>query len=156
YQEAVQLQSFPIAEARVISSAPVPGGPSHPKRSVILALSLLLGGAIGAALGLLRELPGRALRTEEPARDPPRGEFLGMLPLVTNQRRQRRRWQRLLARDPAPAARAAEWRLLPPSPDIMRYAIEHPLSSYAEVLRGVKLAADLTLGRTPRIIAAVS
>src|SRR5690606_26244209 len=42
------------------------------------------------------------------------------------------------------------------SPDIMRYAIEHPLSSYAEVLRGVKLAADLTLGRTPRIIAAVS
>src|SRR5690606_20193356 len=78
YQEAVQLQSFPIAEARVISSALVPGGPSHPKRSVILALSLLLGGAIGAALGLLRELRDRAFRTEEQVRDHLRVEFLGM------------------------------------------------------------------------------
>jgi succinoglycan biosynthesis transport protein ExoP len=157
YQEAVQQQSFPITEARIISTALVPDGPSHPRKSIVLTLSLLLGGALGAALGALRELRERAFRTEEQVRDDLHLEFLGMLPLVANPKGKGSRWRTLLTRKQPPAAGEAERRSLPLSPSIMRYTIDHPLSNYAEVLRGIKLAADLTLeGRTPRVIGAVS
>jgi polysaccharide biosynthesis transport protein len=166
YQEAVQQQSFPITEARIISGALIPDGPSHPRKSIILAVSLLLGCAFGAALGALRELRDRAFRTEEQVRDDLRLEFLGMLPLVPNPKGKERHWRTLLAGNPASAASEAETPPLPSSPNItaraiddhiMRYAINHPLSDYAEVLRGIRLAAELTLaGRTPKIIGAVS
>jgi succinoglycan biosynthesis transport protein ExoP len=39
----------------------------------------------------------------------------------------------------------------------MRYSLDNPLSNYAEVLRGIKLAADLTLpGPQPKVIGVVS
>ena len=77
YQEAVHQQSFPITDARVVTSALAPTSPSHPKTAIILALSLLLGGALGAATGGLRELRDRAFRTEEQVRDELRLEVAG-------------------------------------------------------------------------------
>jgi succinoglycan biosynthesis transport protein ExoP len=160
YQEAVQHQSFPVTEARVISTALVPTQPSHPKTSIVLALSLLLGGALGVVLGAARELRDRAFRTEEQVREELRLESLGMLPLVGVPKHQTEgsNWEQLLA-PPKPSDGQAEAgrRLLAPSPGIMRYALDHPLSNYAEVLRSIKLAADLTLAeRAPRIIGTVS
>ena len=77
YQEAVHQQSFPITDARVVTSALAPTSPSHPKTAIILALSLLLGGALGAATGGMRELRDRAFRTEEQVREELRLEFAG-------------------------------------------------------------------------------
>ncbi len=165
YQEAVQHQSFPITEARVVSSALVPSVPSHPKKTLVLALALMIGGAVGAMLGALRELRDRAFRTEEQVRDELGQELLGMLPLVDEPKAARDRWDALLPElpKPPPTEGKAEGehtdrpRLLPPAPGMMRYALDHPLSNYAEILRGIKLAADLTLaGHTPRVIGAVS
>lgn len=158
YQEAVQQQSFPITEARVITPALVPGGPSHPKNSVILALSLLAGGALGIAFGALRELRDRAFRTEEQARDELPLEFLGVLPLIHPPRTKPKN---VRANEPAPEPGSAEWeagrRLLGPQSTVMRYSLDHPLSNFAETLRAIKIAADLTLaGRTPRTIGIVS
>ena len=64
----MQQQSFPITEARIITGALTPTGPSHPKRSIVLLLSLLLGGAAGAAIGAVRELRDRTYRTEDQIR----------------------------------------------------------------------------------------
>ena len=50
YQEAAQQRSFPIAKARVISEASVPTTPSAPKRSMVLALSLVLGLMAGTGI----------------------------------------------------------------------------------------------------------
>jgi len=153
YQEAVQQQSFPITEARVISAALTPTAPSHPKRSIVLALSLLLGGALGAALGALRELRDRAYRTEERVREELGLEFLGMLPAV-NPGKSKKRWFKSSSRT---ESGETDKRMLEQPPNIMRYALEHPLSGFAEALRAIKVAADLTLaGRTPRIIGVVS
>lgn len=158
YQEAVQHQSFPVTEARVVSTALVPGRPSHPKSTVVLALSLLLGGAFGAAVGGVRELRDRAFRTEEQVREELHLESLGMLPLVDppspdGNRREAPLLPKTCEAGTGPAAK----RMLPPAPGIMRYALDHPLSNYAEVLRGIKLAADLTLAESkPRVIGAVS
>jgi succinoglycan biosynthesis transport protein ExoP len=155
YQEAVQQQSFPITEARVVSRALVPTGPSHPKKSVILALALLLGGAVGAGLGGLRELRDRAFRTEEQVRDELRLEPLGMLPLLPASKHKNARTEGLRAPGDAPAD--GQSHLLQAPPGIMRYSLDNPLSNYAEVLRGIKLAADLTLpGPQPKVIGVVS
>ncbi|MBX9589748.1 MAG: AAA family ATPase [Hyphomonadaceae bacterium] len=151
YQEAVQQQSFPITEARVISSAQTPTAPSHPKKGIILALSLLIGGLIGAGLGALRELRDRAYRTEEQIREELGLEFLGMLPLIPLTKA---KTPRTKAISPTDAATEPRLQVLP---NAMRYAIEHPLSNFSETLRAVKIAADLTLaGRTPRVIGMVS
>jgi succinoglycan biosynthesis transport protein ExoP len=164
YQEAVNHQSFPVTEARVVSAALVPTQASHPKTSIVLALSLLIGGALGAAIGGMRELRERAFRTEEQVREELRLESLGMLPLVDASEERPKakpkmsRVEQLLALSkPAGEQADAARRLLPPSPGIMRYVLDNPLSNYAEVVRSIKLAADLTLAeRMPRVIGAVS
>jgi succinoglycan biosynthesis transport protein ExoP len=130
----------------------------------VLALSLLMGGALGAAIGGMRELRERAFRTEEQVREELRLESLGMLPLVDASRERPKakpkmsRVEQLLVLSKPPGERAdAARRLLPPSPGIMRYVLDNPLSNYAEVVRSIKLAADLTLAeRMPRVIGAVS
>ena len=50
-----QEQSIPVSEARIISEATRPLRPFHPKRSVVLAVSLLIGASLGVAVALLRE-----------------------------------------------------------------------------------------------------
>jgi succinoglycan biosynthesis transport protein ExoP len=149
YQEAVQQQSFPITEARVISGALKPNVPSHPKSAIILALALMAGMALGAGLGALRELRDRAFRTEEQVRDELGLEFLGMLPLVPTER-SKKSW---IKRSPP----KEEGQVLQEAPGIMRYVLAHPLSNFAEALRSIKVAADLTLsGRKPKIVGVVS
>jgi succinoglycan biosynthesis transport protein ExoP len=159
YQEAVQQQSFPITEARIITSALVPLGPSHPKGSIILALSLLLGGFAGAALGVVRELRDRAFRTEDQVREELTVEFLGVLPLVDQPKSKPRKkpWLKMGAGQKPDAEDGAAKRLLPTQPLVMRHVLDNPLSNFAETLRAVKIAADLTLaGRTPKTIGIVS
>jgi succinoglycan biosynthesis transport protein ExoP len=157
YQEAVNQQSFPITEARVVTTALAPARPSHPKTAIILALSLLLGGVIGAAIGGVRELRDRAFRTEEQVRDELLLESLGMLPLVDAPVGATGLRESASVTAPPREESSGGWRPLPRPPGIMRYALENPLSNYAEVLRGIKLAADLTLAeRMPRIVGAVS
>ncbi len=157
YQEAVHQQSFPITDARVVTSALAPTSPSHPKTAIILALSLLLGGALGAVTGGMRELRDRAFRTEEQVREELRLESLGMLPLVDTPVRTTGFPEGSLPTSLPKDESNSGTRPLRPPPGIMRYALENPLSNYAEILRGIKLAADLTLAeRMPRIIGAVS
>jgi succinoglycan biosynthesis transport protein ExoP len=158
YQEAVQQQSFPITEARIITPAMAPTGPSHPKKTLVLALSLLMGGAAGAAIGALRELMDRACRTEGHVRDELGLEFLGMLPLIRlDDRKSKKPRPNLHAAKRGVANVEVGKRQLPQAPAVMRYVLDNPLSSFAETLRAVKIAADLTLTRRkPKIIGVVS
>jgi succinoglycan biosynthesis transport protein ExoP len=105
----------------------------------------------------VRELRDRAFRTEEQVREELRLESLGMLPLVETAKLEKSPWQTSLPFADLDEERTDTRRLLPPAPGIMRYTLDHPLSNYAEVLRSIKLAADLTLAeRVPRVIGAVS
>jgi succinoglycan biosynthesis transport protein ExoP len=63
YMEAVQQQSFPITESRVISPASRPLIKSHPKTELVLAIAGIGGILLGFGIGLLRELTDRVFRT---------------------------------------------------------------------------------------------
>ena len=146
YQEAIQQQSFPVSEARVITAATPPANASYPKRSLILALSLVMGGMAGAGFGALREHRDRVFRTAANVRDELGLEFLGMLQDV----------------DAPATAKSAKGEVQDPKQihvanALQRYSIDHPLSSFAETLRSAKVAVDLALGdRRPKVVGIIS
>ncbi|TCV54102.1 succinoglycan biosynthesis transport protein ExoP [Agrobacterium tumefaciens] len=144
YQEAMQQQSFPVTEARVISKAMPPRIPSKPNKPIILALFMIMGAAAGGGIAMFREFRDRFFRTGEQVRDVLGLEFLGNTPLIPNK----------------PMTEAPEsghpGLTLPTS--VARYAVDHPLSSFAETLRSTRLAIDLGISAKSgaRIVGVVS
>lgn len=55
------------ASARVIARAEVPPGPFWPKRSLVLAIAVIIGGALGAAIVFMREIFAPRIRDEREA-----------------------------------------------------------------------------------------
>lgn len=140
YQDSVQQESFPITEARIIAEAAVPQEPSGPRKSLVLALCAFLGLAVGSGLGALQEYRDRFFRTGEQVAEETGLPFLGLVPLLPGG-------------SGSKAPRRGDGVIRP----ISNYAVSNPLSQFAETLRSVKIAADLSLGREkPKIIAITS
>ncbi|MBV8473576.1 MAG: AAA family ATPase, partial [Hyphomicrobiales bacterium] len=133
YQEAVQRQSFPVNEARIITAATAPLAPSYPKRGLLVALSLVLGAMAGSGLGALREYRDRVFRVASHVRDELDLEFLGTLRSIDVECFKTHRGD-----VPSSQIQAAD--------SLQRYSIDHPLSAFSETLRRAKLAIDLALG----------
>jgi succinoglycan biosynthesis transport protein ExoP len=146
YQETLQQQTFPVGEARVITAATRPSTPSFPKRSSILALSLLIGAVAGASLGALREYRDRMFRVAAHVREELGLEFLGVLETVGSPTTLR-----------SAKGEYPDPRQIRPTTSLQRYTIDHPLSSFSETLRAAKVAIDLALGdRKPKIVGVIS
>ncbi|RCS25643.1 chain-length determining protein [Phyllobacterium salinisoli] len=146
YQEASQQQSFPIAKARIISVASKPTDPSSPKRTMVLAASLLLGMFAGAGLGAWREFSERFFRVGEEVRASLGVKFLGYLPVVTGSGDAGSSGSSSENQGPAPRVT-----------NMMRVAIDAPASAFAETLRNAKVAADVVLqGRESKVIGIIS
>ncbi|MCM2473486.1 polysaccharide biosynthesis tyrosine autokinase [Rhizobium sp. CG5] len=155
YELATQQQSFPIAKARVISEAGVPVSPSAPKRTMVLALSVVLGLMLGGALGFFQEMQERFFRLENDVRKVLGQKSLGYLPLIGAKPKKVYSF---------PALPFLKRRVEPePKPDrealnrVMRTVLDAPRSAFTETLRNTKLAADIILqGRASRVIGVVS
>ncbi|WP_434053674.1 MAG: polysaccharide biosynthesis tyrosine autokinase [Roseibium sp.] len=148
YKETVQQQSFPVNQARVISAANPPRGPSHPNKALTLAVSLVLGGIVGVGFGALREFQDRGFRTGEQVRQRLGLEFLGLLPEVSHSQ---------IGRDVTHGNTETTPNQMELTDTILRQTLDSPLSAFAETLRSSKIAADLMLGdKKPKIIGIVS
>jgi len=158
FEEATQRQSFPIAKARVISDAGLPTAPSSPRKTLTMALSVVLGLLIGGAAATLLEFRERFFRTGDDVQEKLGQRFLGYLPKVNTA---------LAEESPAPPAPppAGEGEAAAPAPPgnpisfrrLMRIAVEAPRSHFAETLRNAKLACDIMLqDRKCRVIGVVS
>lgn len=75
------------ADARILSRAVVLQTPVAPRKSVIIALSLMLGTMLGAALVLLREFSQNTFRTAEDLEALTKATVLAQIPIVPAQRR---------------------------------------------------------------------
>ena len=145
-QDIQEGQNFPESEARVITIARPPTAPSAPKRAVIMTLSLVLGALFGVGLAALRESRDKSFRTASQVRDGLHLDFLGALPVVSKR---------------GPATRTADDsqdpNLVFTADPLLRHVIDHPLTSFSETLRGIKVAVDISLGqRMPKVIGIVS
>ena len=63
YMEATQQQSLPVFEARLLTEASPPLRASSPKGGIVLGISTVAGMLLGIAIGMLRDLSDRGIRT---------------------------------------------------------------------------------------------
>ena len=152
FEQASQQQSFPIAKARVISEAGVPTAPSSPRKTLTMALSVVLGVLAGGAVAALLEFRERFFRTGDDVQEKLGFRFLGYLPHVGTPKTGS---VSVAAADAVQASSGegepADFR------QMMRVAVDSPRSYFAETLRNTRLACDVVLqGRKCRVIGVVS
>jgi succinoglycan biosynthesis transport protein ExoP len=173
YTEALQQQSFPITEARVITSASRPYVKSYPRLSVVMAIAIFIGLLGGVGVGFLREQLDRVFRTVSDVEHFLRISCFGLLPLVRPARPAARPAGRPGARaigkaganaaadtapgSDAPAAEAEGRGGVSSDAGLLRYTIDAPFSRFSETLRSVKVAADLAqISRPVKVLGVVS
>ncbi|MDA9468321.1 Wzz/FepE/Etk N-terminal domain-containing protein [Bradyrhizobium sp. CCBAU 53415] len=131
-QSATQNQSFPLSEARLISTATKPDRKSSPRTVLALVGGLVGGLCLGFGVAFARELLSDVLRTPGEVEDELGVKCLGVLP------------------DIRPSTKAG------PS-DLSRYVVDHPFSRFAETLRNIKVSIDVArLTREIKVIGIVS
>ena len=129
YQEAAQQEYFPMTDSHIISPASPPLTPSHPRKTIALAVSLALGALAGLGFGVIRESLDRVFRTAQQARNELGVDVLGLIPVI----------------DQSFLPKAGCYTMAP----MMRYVIDDRFSAFAETLRSAKVAADLALHDRP-------
>jgi succinoglycan biosynthesis transport protein ExoP len=133
YMESVQQQSFPISEARVITQASRPSGKSSPKTLLVLAIAVAGGLMLGVGLGALRDISDRVFRTSAQVETALQTGCLAMVPMVKGQP----------ARD-LPKPEPSGPRMIARDESVLWYVVDSPFSRFAEAIRSIKVAADVT------------
>ncbi|WP_162306117.1 polysaccharide biosynthesis tyrosine autokinase [Oleisolibacter albus] len=130
YKETSEQQDLQSADARLISPAVMPLGPSFPKKSMVLALGTAAGLALGLLAAFMLERLDRGFRGAE--------QVEGALALP------------VLAQVPALNERATKQK-----PE--QYVLDKPLSSFSEALRSLRTALHYTnVDDPPKVIVITS
>jgi capsular exopolysaccharide synthesis family protein len=143
-----QQQSFPAAEARVVSQASPPLEKSDPKALIALGVASVLGlvGGFGAAFA--REYFDRTFRSSKQIEREVGVECLGILPAIAPAP-----WRLPKLRQDV----ASGERIIPASMERHRLVVREPLSRFAETIRDLKVAADTAdLNRPNKVIGITS
>lgn len=82
FTEAVQRQSFPVADAHVLTSATAPFFKTQPRGTMILALGLLVSGLVGGGIALLRHQLDNTIRSARQIRSELGIECIGSFPVL--------------------------------------------------------------------------
>ncbi|WEX10475.1 exopolysaccharide transport family protein [Chelativorans sp. AA-79] len=118
---ALQKQSFPVGDVRMVTAATPPLSKTWPKTTLVMPFSMLLGFAAGISLAGLREAMDRRVGSGQRL-----GTELG-LPVLG----------RVPTTDFSVAGEG-----LTPAEASMRYVLEAPYSGFSETLRSVKNSID--------------
>jgi succinoglycan biosynthesis transport protein ExoP len=163
YTEAVQQQSFPISDARLITSAEPPSTKSFPKTSLLILLGILAGASCGIGHCLIVRSLDRTIRS-------PRGleESFGIdclsliptMPAMTSQADQAKPVEENISLADAsvdPSNAKSNPRYIETSHRAMRWSVAEPLSRFAESVRSIKTSIDLAaITRSVKFIGVLS
>jgi polysaccharide biosynthesis transport protein len=130
YTGAVQQESFPLAETRLVSLASALTTKVKPKPLYVFALSLMGGIALGVGVGLLRDLMDRVFRTRTQVESLMQIPCIAMVPLLKTSR---------LIRRQSPAKASGE-RTVARDSSVFWRVVDSPFSIFAESIRSIKLA----------------
>ncbi|QPF94564.1 AAA family ATPase [Bradyrhizobium commune] len=150
YMEAIQQQSFPITESRVISAATAPKQKSSPRTSVVLGAATVLGLALSLVIAGLREALDPVFRSTRQVRETLQVKCLAVVPLLDAPPR---------SRLPAPLRRYIGLDAVPPggADPLLGRAVLDPSSLFASAFRSIKVAVDVsTAGRRSRVVGVIS
>src|ERR1700730_214399 len=130
YTGGVQQDSFPVAEARLVSLASALTTKVKPKPLLIFALSLMGGIALGVGVGLLRDLMDRVFRTRTQVQSLLQIPCIAMVPLLKTSRLRRKQL----------AAKTPVERLVARDASVFWGVVDSPFSIFAEAIRSIRLA----------------
>jgi succinoglycan biosynthesis transport protein ExoP len=136
YMETVQQQSFPVTEARMISAATPPTFKSSPVIRLVLAYALFGGLLLGGGIGWFRESSSRIFRTSKQVEAVLGKDSIAILPLLPAKGASRNKIPRGSTSD--------DPRVIVRGSDASWSVIEAPFSRFAEEIRSIKLAIDLS------------
>jgi succinoglycan biosynthesis transport protein ExoP len=148
-QQATQNQSFPISEARVISTAVKPDKKSSPRTLLAIAGGLVGGLCLGFGAAFSRELLSDVLRSPSDVEGELGVKCLGVLPDIRAATAVAQKARALLPTDNSSAKQNGV--------SLSHYVVDHPFSRFAETLRNIKLSIDVArLTRDVKVIGIVS
>lgn len=157
YMLAVQQQSFPITDSRVITSATPPQMKSWPKSKFLMMAGLMAGLGLGFGLALAREYLDQVLRTTKQAENATGAECLGILPNVKVSKSKESKKIPLVIQSGSVKNSVNAERILSSKDASLSLVVDDPFSQYSETLRSVKVAADISgLTRDVKILGVVS
>ncbi|MCP3384035.1 polysaccharide biosynthesis tyrosine autokinase [Bradyrhizobium sp. CCGUVB4N] len=140
YMEAIQQQSFPITEARLVSPANPRAPKSGPKTFSVLGGSILVGLWLSVIVAVAWEVLDRVFRTTRQVHEILQTSCLAVVPRLMHgvQPHPRRRW-----RMSWPKAAEAGNHPPPRRGEFFRFVVFAPLSPFANAIRSIKVAADI-------------
>ena len=157
FANSKQQQSFPRADARVLTTAR-DGEKSEPKVKLILATALFAGLAGGVGLALTRQRLDFSIRSASQLEGSIGAECFGVVPQISH--REAKLHRRLAAEtacrkaghgDARHKSRAAGAVIVSKRPDrhlpdlaLERHAVHTPFSEFADALRRIKVASDMS------------
>jgi exopolysaccharide transport family protein len=141
YMGSTQQATFPVTEARVISTASPPLKKSKPKSILVLALSLFGGVCLGAGLGLLRDVTDRVFRTARQLETELQVPCVALVPQMNDEKAKQPWHQKVLTRGRTNGKESGD--------DVFTSVIDSPLSAFAEAIRSIKLTVDLQMDSRP-------
>jgi succinoglycan biosynthesis transport protein ExoP len=156
YMESVQQQSFPITEARLISSASRPLYKSHPQTLLILAITGFGGLIFGFGIGMLRELSDRVFRTIEQVESLLQTDCIALLPLLTGEEAS------VASSNPKANVGPSSLKTIARGQNKSRTIANSLLSRLAEAIRSFALVSDLrgtiksNKGKTNALVSSLS
>ena len=146
YMEYVQQQSFPITDARVISAATRPLFKSHPRSTLVLGLAAIVGLAFGIAAGAWRDLADRVFRTAKQIEFLLQTDCIALIPAVKEGTKSGKidapRRELQVVRDAKLPVESQQTITFPPG--IFSTIVKSPFSAFAESIRTIKVAIDLS------------
>ena len=133
--EAVQRQSFPITEARIVSPAEIPLSKSYPKTSLVLLLAAVGGFVVSFSAAFVSEQLDCVFRSGEQLEEVLQASCLALLPRLKVAAASGVEGPRRTSSSSLPSAQAG-------SRSLLDYVLREPLSLFSEALRMVKMAND--------------
>src|SRR6516225_4523256 len=146
YTESLQQQSFPISDARILTSASPPSSKSSPKTALVLVLAAGGGLVFGVAVGVFRELMNGSFCTKAQVESALQTACISVVPIVDDGKRQTLRDAPRAARDQGLGEDGSSSRTIVRDQDLIWTAVNSPFSRFAEALRSIKVAIDQNSG----------
>lgn len=128
-KETSVQQGIQQADSRLLSAAVVPTSASAPRKSLILALSMMLGLMVGAGAVLAREMSQTGIRTSDELEKLTGKTVMGQIPMIPARRRK----------------------------NVLQYLTDKPNSAAAEAIRNLRTSALLSnVDNPPKVIMSTS
>jgi succinoglycan biosynthesis transport protein ExoP len=143
FTQSLPSESFSVSDVQLITSASVPLEKSSPKTLLVLAIAAFGGLILGGGIGLLREMLDRVFRTSQQVEDALQTACIALVPAAKIDNEGTSNSLKNLLEEVSNFSSAGPRNIIR-KPSVIWTVSEAPFSRFAEAIRSLKLAVDLS------------